>query len=288
MTVKQLLMRTAKKLQPRRIVCEADRNLGWLEAEILLARALKRDRAWLTAHEDESVRAIDVRQFRKFVARRVKHEPIAYILGEKDFYGRPFNVNKHVLIPRPETELLVDLARKIAPLDERVLIWDAGTGSGAVGVTLAAELPRSSVIATDVSTKTVKIAVANARRHGVADRMHILKADLLNETVLRLIRRHTKTRPLVIAANLPYLPEADRKKLDPDVIKYEPHDALFAGADGLAVIKRFLDQVSSSGLKPRAILLNSTRRRHYDYDGSRNGCFPARASVHNVSPDGNA
>lgn len=287
MTVKRLLARAAKRLQPKRIVCEADRSLGWLEAEILLAHALKRDRAWLAAHADESVRAIDVKRFQKLVARRARHEPVAYILGEKDFYGRPFIVNKYVLIPRPETELLVDLARQTARPNERILIWDVGTGSGAVGVTLAAELPRVSVIATDISTKTVKVAIENARRHGVADRMHILKvgatrgSPLLGATVLRLIQRHAKTRPLVIVANLPYLPDGDRKKLDADVIKYEPNDALFAGKDGLDVIKRFLRQLARSDLKPHAVFLEFDPPQAAQLTALAKKLFPAsHAAVH--------
>ncbi|HWQ99349.1 MAG TPA: peptide chain release factor N(5)-glutamine methyltransferase [Candidatus Methylomirabilis sp.] len=255
MTVKRLLASAAKKLQPRRITCPADRNVGWLEAEILLAHVLKRDRTWLTAHADDRVPVPAARKFQSLAARRVKREPVAYLLGVKDFFGRPFVVNRHVLIPRPETEMLVEMAkRRMSPAD-RAIFWDVGTGSGAVGVTLAAEIPQSSVIATDISTNAVKVAGANANRHGVSDRMHILKANLLDANVLRLIRRHAKARPLVIAANLPYLPNADRNKLDADVVKYEPNDALFAGKDGIAINRQFLGQVAASGLMPQAMLL---------------------------------
>lgn len=262
MTIKQLLATAAPRLEPPRIVCAADRNVGRFEAELLLAHVLKRDRVWLLAHGDEDVSAPAMRKFRALAARRARREPIAYIIGTKDFYGRPFAVNRHVLIPRPETELLVDLATRVIKPDERAVVWDAGTGSGAVGVSLALERPRVSVIATDISTKAIKVAGANANRQGVADRMHFLKADLLDQNVLRLIKRQAKTRPpapptagLVIVANLPYLPDADRKRLHADVVKYEPKDALFAGKDGLAINRRLLEQIAASGQKPRAIFI---------------------------------
>jgi release factor glutamine methyltransferase len=279
-TVRQLLTVNAKRLQPKSIVCQADRDLGWFEAEVLLAHALRRDRAWLIAHEDEPVRTASARRFKMFVTRRAKHEPVAYILGEKDFFGRTFRVSKWTLIPRPETELLVELAKTHVRSNEDVIILDVGTGSGAVAVTLAIELPQCDVIATDVSTKAIKVADGNAQRFEVDDRMRILKADLLDANVIRLIKR-THDASLIIVANLPYLPSSDKRKLEPDVVKFEPGNALFAGADGLAVITRFLKQLASSGLKPRASFLEFDPPQSKKLLALAKKLFPAsRAKIH--------
>lgn len=257
MTIKEALQTAGKQLQPRKITCAADRNLGHLEAEILLAHVLKRDRAWLHAHGEKVFSAQFSVHFKKLIARRRKHEPIAYILGEKEFYGRQLKMTRGVLIPRPETELLVDLAKERVAADERLLFWDVGTGCGAVGVTLALEFPHATVLATDSSSRAIELANENAQRYEVADRMHFLRANRLDKTLERLIERHLRRYrlPLVVLGNLPYLPRTDARRLPADIIRYEPKQALFGGQDGLEIIRAYLEQLAASPFEPRVMWL---------------------------------
>lgn len=261
MTISVALYEAAKKLQPKRITCEAERGLGRLEAEILLSHILGKDRAWLLAHGVEILRPALYRKFQNFVDRRTNHEPVAYILGYKEFYGRNFKVTRDTLIPRPETELMVDLIRdlplpllakegdkKTLPLAkgelEGVCILDLGTGSGALAVSLAKEIPNSTVLATDLSPRGLNVAKQNASQLA-AKNIKFLKANLLEPEVRKFLKHASKKHPaLIIAANLPYLPTTDKKTLDPDVVRYEPSKALFAGQDGLGLIRKFLVQLA--------------------------------------------
>jgi release factor glutamine methyltransferase len=258
MTTNQALREAAQKLQPKKIVCDLDRGLGRLEAEILLAHALKRDRAWLLAHPQHPVPSTQYLAFSKLVSRRINHEPIAYILGRKEFYGRDFRVTPDVLIPRPETELMVEIithdpGRMTMRPYRRTGAWscapapcilDLGSGSGALAVTLAKEIDGSTVLATDISPKALAVARRNAKTYN-AKNISFLVADLLDAKVLARLRQASKKSPtLVIAANLPYLPSSDKKVLDADVVEFEPSKALFAGKDGLALIKKFLEQLA--------------------------------------------
>lgn len=280
MTISEALRDAARKLQPKRIVCDLDRDLGRLEAEILLAHALKRDRAWLLSRPDLRLTTDDSRLFSRLVSRRAAHEPIAYILGRKEFYGRDFRVTPDVLIPRPETELMVDLIKSVIPAkagihrmdprrrrcllgdDRKIQIWDLGTGSGALAVTLAKELDGSTVLATDISAKALAVARRNAKAFN-AKNISFHAADLLDAKVLARLRQAAKKFPtLVIAANLPYLPASDKKVLDADVVEFEPSKALFAGQNGLALIKKFLAQLA----KHRATLGFKAIRAYLEFD----------------------
>jgi release factor glutamine methyltransferase len=199
--------------------------------------------------------------FDALVARRLTREPLPHILGVHEFYGRPFRVTADVLTPRPETELLVDAA--LAILDARgarelpaaippLRVVDVGTGSGCIAVTLAAERPAVLVAATDASAAALGIARANARDLGVADRVAFHEADLLGDD-------HDEDdeidRPFdLIVANLPYVPEGDRASLAPEVARFEPAAALFAGADGLDAIRRLIP-AAARALAPGGALI---------------------------------
>lgn len=241
MNIRFALNEAKNKLQPIHILCAEDQDLGQFEAEILLAHLLDTERAWLLAHREDELPIKLQRQFFKLVSRRIKHEPIAQIIGYKDFYGRSFSINKHVLTPRPDTELLIETA--LPQITKQTVVWDIGTGSGAIAITLACEKPGTSTLATDVSTRALTIAKRNAETLHVP--ISFLKSNLLQKPSYAWLQKQSATHShLLICANLPYLPNSDKKKLEQDVVKYEPKSALFSGNDGNDLILRCMRQLS--------------------------------------------
>ncbi|MEN6349693.1 MAG: peptide chain release factor N(5)-glutamine methyltransferase [Syntrophomonas sp.] len=204
-----------------------------LEAEVLLARILEKDRVYLYAHFDKPVNRDEREQFRHYIIRRVKGEPVAYITGHKEFMSLDFQVNPAVLIPRPETELLVELALDLAGGMNEVRICDVGTGSGAIAISLAAYCPTARVFATDISPEALKIARGNAARYG--DKVSFHQGDLLSPL-------QDKGSFDIIVANLPYIAEAEFRELEPGVREYEPSGALLAPGDGLDIYRRLVPQ----------------------------------------------
>ena len=214
------------------------------EAELLLAAALGVDRAALHAGPpDLPPGALD--RFRSLVARRALREPAAYLLGVREFRSREFEVGPAVLVPRPETEHLVEAALEAIPPGSPALAADAGTGSGCIAVTLAAERPLLRVVATDRSAAALAVARRNALRHGVGDRVALLRADFLE--ALR--------GPIdLVVSNPPYVSEGDT--VDPEVL-HEPREAVFAGPDGLEAYRR-LAPAAARVLRPGGRLLVET------------------------------
>lgn len=210
-----------------------------LDAEVLLAHVLGCNRAWLYARPGFHLTCAQREAFESAVGRRRCREPIPYIVGHREFYGLDFLVDARVLIPRPETELLVERAIEAATQSWRVLgqlaLADVGTGSGAVAVSLAVALPGSAIYATDASKAALEVASLNAARHSVADRVHLLEGDLLGPLPRQV---H------VIAANVPYVPTQLLATLAPDVVEYEPLAALDGGVDGLTHLRRLLRQAA--------------------------------------------
>lgn len=202
------------------------------DAELLLLRLLARDRAWLLTHPDAELNAEQVAKYESWIDRRALHEPVQYIVGEQEFYGLVFQVTPAVLIPRPETEHLVEAVLERIAHDAAVRICDVGTGSGAIAVALAHELPNAQVTALDLSRSALVIASDNARTHNVAGRMRFLQSDLL-----AAVRGE---RFDVIVSNPPYI--ADAQVLEAQVGDYEPHAALFAGPTGLEVYQRLIPE----------------------------------------------
>lgn len=202
-----------------------------LDAEVLLVRLLDMDRAALLARPDQVIEPHLERQFREQVARRQLGEPIAYITGRKEFYGLDLHVTKDVLVPRPETESVVDECLKALPEALPAMFADIGTGSGAILVAVAAKRPKVRAYGTDISAEACNVARDNCERHGVTNRVQLLVGDLLAPIPERLN---------VIAANLPYVSPGEA---EPDVATWEPHVAVFGGdQDGAAIIRRFLEQ----------------------------------------------
>jgi release factor glutamine methyltransferase len=205
-----------------------------LDAELLLCEATGWDRAHLAANAEVGVPAAAGRRFGKMVRRRLRREPVAYILGRKGFRHLDLAVDRRVLIPRPETELLVELALEMAP--RRVL--DIGTGSGAVALAVAAELRDCEVTATDTSPAALEVARANAQRLGLADRLELTEGTL----------PPTPGEFDLVVANLPYVSEVEWGGLEPEVTQWEPREALLAGADGLDALRATIPLVA--GLAP--------------------------------------
>jgi release factor glutamine methyltransferase len=184
--------------------------------------------------------------FAAAVARRAMHEPVAYITGEREFYGRRFSVTRDVLIPRPETELLVERALSfISPDASGVTVADVGTGSGCVAITLACERPGIEVISTDTSAGALRIAGSNGAIHGVNTRIQWRYGSLL----------HGLARAVdLVVSNPPYVAERDRLSLAKDVRDWEPEDALFGGPDGFTIIRQLIP-ASAAALRPGGVLL---------------------------------
>jgi len=205
-----------------------------LDAELLLAEATGCDRARLAADPGAEIEPAATRRFAEMVRRRLRREPVAYILGRRGFRELELAVDARVLIPRPETELLVELALELAP--RRVL--DLGTGSGAIALAVAAELPGCEVVATDTSAGALAVARANAERLGLAGRVELVEA---------MLPPGLGGFDLVLA-NLPYVSEAEWGGLEPEVTQWEPREALLAGADGLDVLRAAIP--AAAGVAP--------------------------------------
>ncbi len=207
-----------------------------LDAETLLLHALNQDRAWLLAHWDDEAEADTKCAYDELVARRQTGEPIQYITCSSEFFGLPFSVGPGVLIPRPETEHLVEevirLAREFGSMPLRIA--DIGTGSGIIAVAVAHALPHAQVSAIDSSAQALAIALENARRHHLEDRIQFFEGDLLAPLA--------NQRFSIIASNPPYIPLQDRDSLSIEVREHEPHSALFGGDDGLAIYRRLIPE----------------------------------------------
>lgn len=183
-------------------------------------------------HPEKEVDQKTYKKFQDLVERRLKREPISYIAGEKEFYSRSYKVNSGVLIPRPETELLVDEALLLANQIASPSILDIGTGSGCISVTLAYMCNNAKIVATDISQKALKVAKENIFKHGKQDKISLAGGDLIT---------FFKDRSFdIVISNPPYISESEIKKLEPDVKDHEPIIALRAGEDGLEYIKRII------------------------------------------------
>ena len=211
-----------------------------LDAELLLAEATSLDRAKLAGDPEGPVDAAAARSFGAMVRRRVRREPVAYILGRKGFRRLELAVDARVLIPRPETELLVEVAVELAP--RRVL--DVGTGSGAVALAVADELDEAEVVATDTSLESLAVAKVNRDRLGVADRVWVQHAALPDAIDFDLL-----------VANLPYVTEGEWEGLAPEIRGFEPRAALVAGPTGLEAIERLLGEIAVAKQRPGVVAL---------------------------------
>lgn len=229
------------------------------DAEVLLGRILQKDRPWLLSHAKDELATEQWREFTAWVERRRKHEPVAYIIGEQEFYGRMFTVDRRVLIPRPATEGVVRRALQfledgedaLEEVDQGIVVVarnvqrgpsarvltpkacacvvDVGTGSGCIAITLALERPDLQIIATDISPDALSVARSNAERHGVTRRVEFRQGSGLAPV-------NDLQKPFLLVSNPPYIPSGN--DLMPDVRDFEPHVALFGGAKGQDIVQK--------------------------------------------------
>lgn len=258
MTISQSLKFAVDKLTAKKI------NLPHLEAEILLSEILKKPREFILAHGERELTKPQITDYKLLIKKRLKGMPIAYIAGEKEFYGLKFKINKNVLIPRPETELMVEEALKLITRNSQpATLIDVGTGSGCVIITLAKILCQESKIknyqlwGTDISAKALAVARQNASAHNVCKKIKFLKGNLLEPLVIRPDEcpfGRVGYWDLVILANLPYL-TPNQIKNSPS-IKCESKLALSAGSDGLKYYRQLFQQINklrATSREPRTI-----------------------------------
>jgi release factor glutamine methyltransferase len=218
------------------LIHKAGSDEAQLEAELILRHTLYLDRVHLYQRLQDRLTDEEQETFQRLLNRRLAHEPTAYILGHREFFGLEFEVTPAAIIPRPETETVVELVIAFARDrhgESPVTIADVGAGSGAIAVSLAQAIPQAQIIAIDISPEALSLAARNARRHGVADRINFLCGDLLQSLEAPVD---------IIAANLPYVRSNDWEAMPPEIRDHEPRTGLDGGADGLRVIARLLDQ----------------------------------------------
>ena len=225
-----------------------------LDAELILGHLLEESRAGLYAHDHQALSHQVAAGYTRLVRRRMAREPLAYVIGRRAFYDVDLVVDSRALIPRPETEHLVDAALEWCrhmPLPNPRII-DVGTGSGAIAIVLARHLPDARVTAADYSADALALATRNAERYGLGERIAFVQSDLLASV----------SGPFdAVTANLPYVPSAEVAGLQPEVSQYEPHLALDGGTDGLALIRRLMAQLGSALARPGLALFEIDRRQ---------------------------
>ena len=206
-----------------------------LDAQVLLAHVTGRDRAWLAAHPGDGLPRTESETFFALAKRRREGEPIAYLTGIREFWGLPLAVSRAVLIPRPETETLVELALARLPTDRDLAVLDLGTGSGAIALAIAHERPRARVVATDISEEALAVARTNAQRLGISN-VEYVRSDWYDGVAA--------TRFDLIAANPPYV-EPEDPHLGAGDLRFEPHSALTPGGDGLGALRAIVGGASA-------------------------------------------
>lgn len=207
------------------------------EASSLLAFAIGRDRTFLFTHDDYELSDDEEIRFQEVVERRSRREPLQYIKGTQEFYGLDFRVTPDVLIPRPETELIVEESIGFLRTTEDARFCEVGAGSGCISVAILANCPNATAIAVDISPAALEIAAENARLNGVFDRLELIESDVFVNVADEKFD--------LIVSNPPYISAVDMYDLQPEVRDFEPHSALTDGADGLAIVKRVIDGAAS-------------------------------------------
>lgn len=237
-----------------------------LEADLIWMTALGVDRAALYAAFPEAPPLEAARRAEALRQRRINREPTAYLMGEREFYGLRIAVGPGVLIPRPETEAVVDETLRLVEGVSEPALADVGCGSGAIAVALAVARPDAVVHALDVAPRALELAARNAAAHSVSERVRVAESDLLAALPGRVN---------AVAANLPYVASADIPLLEPEVSRYEPREALDGGEDGLDLVRRLLAEAGARLLPGGALILEIDPRQSAVARSAARGCFPA-------------
>jgi len=245
LTIIETINRAAARLSAHKVD-----NARW-DAELLLCHVLGRDPAWLLAHMQDRIDEQSLRLYERVIDRRAVREPLQYITGKQEFWGLPFKVTPDVLIPRPETEFVVEAALKAVSMTIAPVIIDVCTGSGCIAISLAKELLNAQVFATDRSEQALGIARENARMNQVADRIRFLFGDLFAPVKELDLRGKVD----VIAANPPYIPMGDLAALQPEVRDFEPEMALIAGPQGTEIGTAIIEQAPAFLKKGGALIM---------------------------------
>ncbi len=229
MTVRELLIEGEGELRGR--------ETGRLEAQVLLAKLMKLTKEQFFCSHEEAVSDAISEQFFQHIEELKQGRPLAYILGEKEFYGLSFCVSEETLIPRPETEWLVERTIQLAQsyFSDSLTVADVGTGSGCIGVSVASVTPQAKVVLLDISMEALRVATENVERHGIWDRTRVIQTDLLNAVLDQKFD--------IILANLPYIGTERHDFVADDVRQYEPAEALFSGSDGFDHYRRLFEQI---------------------------------------------
>lgn len=230
-----------------------------LDSELIAGFCAGESREWVHGHPEFQINTVIFNKLTKLLKRRISHEPIAYLFGEKEFYGRCFYVNKNVLVPRPETESLIELVLSVN-LDRPRLI-DIGTGSGNIGITIILERPRWHVHLSDVSSSALELTAKNVQQYKLEKSITLQRQNLL---------RADDTDYSIVVANLPYVPDSLSGSLD---LMSEPAISLFAGNDGLDLYRELFKQINKRKLKPLHLITESLVSQHKDMQeiASRSG-----------------
>ena len=207
-----------------------------IEIELFLQHLLKCKRIDLYLQFETIVKPESLATLRKWITRRINNEPIQYILGSSEFYGRPFIVNKNVLIPRPETEILIEISKEELKNVNNPIILDVGTGSGCIAITIALEIPSSKIIALDIDERAISVAKNNVEKHGVKN-IEFLVTDIFHEKINKNVD--------MLISNPPYISKEEVPSLMRDVKDYEPLVALTDNNDGLMFYRRFAEIIPS-------------------------------------------
>lgn len=224
-----------------------------LDSLVLLCDELGRDKSWILAHPEHVIQGTELEILSTKVTQRAQHVPLAYIRGYVEFYGRKFDLNEHVLVPRPESEAIIELLKRVAGRGSRVAIFDIGTGSGVLAITAKLEIPEANVVASDIDESCIKVARKNARHHE-AD-ISFLSGDLVHP----LLDSAFKIQDSIFVANLPYVPESYPIN---NAAAHEPKLALFSGKDGLNHYSEMFTQLKNSQAKPLYIITEALQTQH--------------------------
>jgi release factor glutamine methyltransferase len=224
-----------------------------LDSLVLLSDELGRDKSWLLAHSEDILQSSELENLSTKIAQRTHHTPLAYLRGKAEFYGREFVVNEHILVPRPESEAMIELLKELVPASTATTIIDVGTGSGCLAITAKLELPQSIVFAIDIDPNCLSTAQINAKTLGAE--VTLLLGDLLSP----IQYSSSKMRDSIVLANLPYVPENYSINT---AATHEPKLALFSGKDGLGHYRKLFGQLRKIDHKPTILVTEALLEQH--------------------------